>query len=51
VTLQYCAMVTGNRKLKGRADKPAALPVVTSITGYQHISNCDLSIPYECAKM
>jgi len=44
-------MVTGNGKLKGLGEKPAALPVVTSITRHQHTSNCDLSIPCECAKM
>jgi len=44
-------MVTGNGKLKGLGEKPATLPVVTSRTKNQHISNWDLSIPYECAKM
>ena len=43
--------MTGNGKLKGLADKPTPLPVVTSITKYQHISNRDLSITNECAKM
>jgi hypothetical protein len=44
-------MVTGNGKLKGRGDKPAPMPVVTSRTKYQHISNLDMSIPYERTKM
>jgi hypothetical protein len=44
-------MMTGNVKLKGLGEKPAPLPAVTSRTKYQHISNLDMSIPYECAKM
>jgi len=43
--------MTGNGKLKGLADKLTPLPVVTSITKYQHISNRDLSITNGCAKM
>jgi len=37
-------------KLKGLADKPAPLPVVSSRTKYQHISNRDLSITNGCAR-
>jgi hypothetical protein len=43
-------MMTGNGKLKGLGEKPAALPVVTSRTKYQHISNWDRNITYECTK-
>jgi hypothetical protein len=43
-------MITGNGKLKGLAEKPAPLPAVNSRTKHQHISNWDLSVPYECAK-
>jgi hypothetical protein len=43
-------MMTGNGKLKGFGEKPAPLPVVTSRTRYQHISNWDLSITYECVR-
>jgi hypothetical protein len=42
---------TSNGKLKGLGEKQAPLPVITSRIKYQHISNLNLSIPYECAKM
>jgi len=44
-------MMTGNGKLKGLADKPTALTDFTSRTKHQHISNRDLSVTNECAKM